>query len=228
MSVPDRSFAKGKLLHALVLGLLVVLAPAAPAAQDATAVLRERALSDLQSADAAARTEACGVLAETGGQSDLPPLMAALHDSDGAVRQAAEQAIWRVWSRSGDAAADRVFAAGLAQMQAGDLKAAVESFGRVIRMKPEFAEGWNKRATVHFLLGENELSLRDCDEVIKRNPRHFGVLAGYGQIHVRKGDLAKALDYFERALAINPNMDGVRDAIDAIGRILAERQKRYI
>ncbi len=228
MSGPDRSLVKGILLHALVLGLLVSFVQQTPAAQDTDAALREKALSDLQSADAAARAKACGVLAETGGQSDLPPLMAALHDSDGVVRQAAEQAIWRVWSRSGDAAADRIFDAGMAQMQAGDLKAAVESFGRVIRMKPEFAEGWNKRATVYFLLGEDDLSLRDCDEVIRRNPQHFGVLAGYGQIHARKGDLAAGLDYFERALAINPNMDGVRGSIDAIGKILAERRKRYI
>lgn len=216
------------LTYALALGLLVAFVPDAEAAQDVNAARLERALSDLGSGDAAVRTKACGVLAEIGRQSDLPPLMAALHDSAAAVRQAAERAVWRVWSRSGDAAADRVFETGMAQMQAGDLRGAVESFGRVIRMKPDFAEGWNKRATAYFLLGEDELSLRDCDEVIRRNPQHFGVLAGYGQIHLRKGDLATALDYFERALAINPNMDGVRDSIDAIGKILSEKQKRYI
>jgi tetratricopeptide (TPR) repeat protein len=228
MSGPHRSFVKGILLHALVLGLLASFVPQAISAQDAGAARREKALSDLRSRDAADRAKACAVLAETGRQSDLPPLLAALHDSAQAVRQAAEQAIWRVWSRSGDEAADRIFGIGAAQMQDGDLREAVKTFGRVISMKPDFAEAWNKRATLYFLLGEDDLSLRDCDEVIKRNPQHFGVLAGYGQIHVRKGDLATALDYFERALAINPNMDGVRDSIDAIGRILSEKQKRYI
>ena len=228
MSGPDRSFVKGIMLHAFILGLLASFVPEAMAAQDAGTTRREKALSDLQSGDAAVRESACAVLAETGRHSELPPLMGALHDSAEAVRQAAEQAIWRVWSRSGDEAADRIFGIGMSQMQDGDLRAAVETFGRVISMKPEFAEAWNKRATVHFLMGEDDLSLRDCAEVIERNPQHFGVLAGYGQIYVRKGDLATALDYFERALAINPNMDGVRDSIDAIGKILSEKQQRYI
>lgn len=225
---PDRSFVRRVLLHALILGLLFAFAPAARSAQDAGAATREKAVADLRSRDATTRVRACVVLAGAGNQSDLPPLLTALHDPAQEVRQAAEQAIWRIWSRSGDAATDRVFEAGMAQMEKGDWRAAVETFGQVIRMKPEFAEGWNKRATLYFLLGEDDLSLRDCDEVIRRNPQHFGVLAGYGQLHIRKGDLAGALDYFERALAINPNMDGVRDSIDAIGKILSEKQKRFI
>jgi tetratricopeptide (TPR) repeat protein len=211
----------------LVLGMLACAGSALSAPDDGVG-RRERALGDLQSSKAEVRAQACEELGETGKAEDLPGLMAALHDSSAEVRRSAEQAIWRIWSRSGDADADRQFAAGLAQMQSGDLRGAVQTFGRVIRAKPDFAEAWNKRATVLFLLGEDDLSLRDCDEVIKRNPRHFGVLAGYGQIHVRKGDLAGALGYFERALAINPNMPGVRDSIDAIKRVLSERQKRFI
>lgn len=211
----------------LALGLLAGPAGGSAAA-DAGTERRTQALAALGSADAAERARGCAELGEAGREDDLPLLMRALHDPAAGVRQSAEQAVWRIWSRSGDAAVDRLFESGVAQMQGGDLRGAVDTFGRVIRMKPDFAEGWNKRATVHFLLGEDDLSLRDCDEVIKRNPGHFGVLAGYGQIHVRKGDLATALDYFERALAINPNMDGVRGAIDAIGKILSEKQKRYI
>lgn len=225
---PDGSFVGKVVLRAVILGLAAAFVPVAAAAQDDGKARRESALSALRSADAEARERACLVLAEHGKQSDLPPVMAALHDPDATVRRAAEQAVWRIWSRSGDAAADRVFEAGMAQMRDGNLREAAATFGRVIAMKPEFAEAWNKRATIYFMLGEAELSLRDCDEVIKRNPQHFGVLAGYGQIHLRMGDLAKALDYFERALAINPNMDGVRESIEAIGRILAEKQKRFI
>jgi tetratricopeptide (TPR) repeat protein len=190
---------------------------------------REQALADLGSADAAIREKACAMLGESGAPADLPRLLATLRDDPAAdVRHAAEQAIWRIWSRSGDAQTDRVFEAGVAQMQAGDLREAARTFGRVIEMRPGFAEGWNKRATVYFLLGELDRSLRDCDEVIKRNPVHFGVLAGYGQIHVQKGDLPAALEYYERALAINPNMDGVRASVEAIGRALAEKRRRYI
>ena len=95
-------------------------------------------------------------------------------------------------------------------------------------MRPAFTEAWNKRATVYFLLGEDDLSLQDCGEVLKRNPQHFGVLAGYGQIYLRKGDLPRALDYFDQALAINPNMGGVRASIDAIREILIKRGRRFI
>lgn len=221
-------FVSGIVMQALVVGLLASFFPSSQAAADEAASRRGKALSELQSRDAGTRTKACLVLAEIGRQADLPPVMAALYDPDGEVRQAAELAIWRIWSRSGDAAVDRIFETGVAQMREGELRAAISTFGRVISMKPEFAEAWNKRATVYFLLGEDGLSLRDCDEVIKLNPQHFGVLAGYGQIHLRKGDLAKALDYFERALAVNPNMDGVRDSIEAIGKILSEKQKRFI
>jgi len=228
MRVYDRNLLGWIVLRAVVLGLLAAYVPVVQGAQDEATARREKALSELQGGNAEARAKGCLVLAEDGKPSDLPPVMAALYDPDETVRRAAEQAVWRIWSRSGDVAADRVFEAGMAQMRDGDLRAAAATFGQVIGMKPEFAEAWNKRATIYFLLGEDDISLRDCDEVLKRNPQHFGVLAGLGQIYLRKGDLPRALDYFERALAINPNMDGVRDSIDAIGKILAEKQKRFI
>jgi tetratricopeptide (TPR) repeat protein len=223
-----RGGRRARYLEAGVVALALLAAGAAVAAPEGDAQRREQAVAGLRSEDPADRARACAELGEAGRDADLPHLMRALHDSAPTVRAAAEQAVWRIWSRSGDAAADRLFAAGVAQMQSGDLRGAVETFGQVIRDKPEFAEAWNKRATVWFLLGENDLSLRDCDEVIKRNPLHFGVLAGYGQILTRKGDLPGALRYFERALAINPNMEGVRGAIEAIGEVLAERRKRFI
>jgi len=86
----------------------------------------------------------------------------------------------------------------------------------VIELKPEFAEGWNKRATVYFLAGQYQRSLADCDQVIRRNPAHFGALSGYGQIYLHLGQPDKALEYFRRALAVNPNLDGVRSTIEAL------------
>jgi tetratricopeptide (TPR) repeat protein len=211
----------------LLLAAMPPVGEARPAEVDAGA-RREQALADLKSPAAETRQGACATLAETGGDADLPLLLSTLHDPAAEVRQAAEAAIWRIWSRSGDAEADRVFGIGVSQMQAGELSEAAQTFGRVIAMQPAFAEGWNKRATVYFMMGDFERSLRDCDEVIRRNPVHFGVLAGYGQIHLRRGELDRALDYFERALAINPNMDGVRASIEAIGRALSEKRRRFI
>jgi tetratricopeptide (TPR) repeat protein len=222
-----------RLIRAGGIALLLAAALACPAQARAVeappAAVREQALADLGSADAAVREQACARLGESGGGEALPRLLAALREDPAAnVRRAAEQAIWRIWSRSGDARTDREFEAGVAQMQAGELREAARTFGRVIDMQPGFAEGWNKRATVYFLPGELERSLRDCDEVIRRNPDHFGVLAGYGQIHAQQGDLSEALEYFERALAINPNMDGVRASVEAIRRALAAQRRRSI
>jgi len=208
--------------------LAALLAAGQALAQKPEGELRQRALADLKQKDAQTRADACDVLADIGTAGDLPFLMTALYDPDARVRQAAEGAIWQVWGRSGDQDTDRVFERGMAQMQGGNLPAAVETFSRVIGMKPDFAEGWNKRATVYFLLGEDELSLKDCAEVLKRNPQHFGVLSGYGQIYVRKGDLERAVDYFRRALTINPNMEGVRNSIDLIEKILVERRPKLI
>jgi len=189
---------------------------------------RKQALTRAQSPDAEVRLAACAALAEIGKQEDLPVLQSRLFDEDDRVRGTAEAAIWRIWSRSGDSATDQLFDRGMAQMRDGHLRVAVDTFSRVIAMRPGFTEAWNKRATVYFLLGEDELSLKDCDEVLKRNPQHFGVLAGYGQIYRRMGDLQRALDYFEQALAINPNMPGVQASIDALREIMVKRGRRFI
>jgi tetratricopeptide (TPR) repeat protein len=93
-------------------------------------------------------------------------------------------------------------------------------------MAPEFAEGWNKRATVYFLVGDFERSLKDCDEVIKRNPHHFGALAGYGQIYMQLDDYERAIEYFKRALTVNPNLDGVELQVRVLEHALAERKKK--
>jgi tetratricopeptide (TPR) repeat protein len=80
-------------------------------------------------------------------------------------------------------------------MNGGRFDTGIATFTRVIETAPEFAEGWNKRATLYFMTGDYKKSLADCDEVIKRNPHHFGALSGYGQ-NLRLDDPEKALEYF--------------------------------
>jgi len=133
-----------------------------------------------------------------------------------------------VWSRSGDEDADRLFAIGVEQMAARQGELAVETFTRVIERKPEFAEGWNKRATVYYLLGEYEKSRADCDEVLKRNPHHFGALSGYGMIYLQLDQPERALGYFERALGVNPNLASVRETVEALRALLIKKRKDTI
>jgi len=115
---------------------------------------------------------------------------------------------------------------GIEAMQQGRLEEADGVFTRLIDAAPDFAEGWNKRATLYFLIGDYRKSLFDCDRVIERNPQHFGVLAGYAQIHARLGAYDRALDYARRALDLNPNLSGVRESIEVLERLDAERRRR--
>ncbi|MEO8203724.1 MAG: tetratricopeptide repeat protein [Betaproteobacteria bacterium] len=189
---------------------------------------RAQALAALEHSDPRQRAAAVLFVARTGLPPDGPLLVKRLADEDPLVRELAEAGAWQVWSRSGDAATDRLFATGAQQMSAGDLQAAIGTFTQVIRRSPAFAEGWNKRATAYFLAAELQKSLADCDEVIKRNPQHFGALSGYGQIYVQLGDYDRALAYFRRALAVNPNMAGAAANIRAIEELLREKRRKMI
>jgi tetratricopeptide (TPR) repeat protein len=144
------------------------------------------------------------------------------------VRAITEQALWVLWSRSGDPDIDRLLAAGIEEMQSGRFEDAIASFSEVISRKPAFAEGWNKRATAYYLAGDYRRSLADCDQVMKRNPSHFGALSGYGQIHFRLEQYEKAIAYWRRALEVNPNMEGVETNIEGAQQLLKEKRARSI
>jgi len=205
-------------LAALVAALATVAAPVVQAAPPT----RAEALKALEQPDAAARRGAIERLAEVGRMEDVDRLLARLDDADPAVRDLAAAATWQIWSRSGDPAIDKLFARGTAQMEAAALQDALATFSAIVRKKPAFAEGWNKRATVLFLLGRFEESLKDCDQVLKRNPKHFGALSGAGQIHLQLGDPERALDYFRRALAVNPNLSGAAEIVPVLEEMLRQ------
>jgi tetratricopeptide (TPR) repeat protein len=216
-----------KKLILLVVALACVI-PAKPAAADSAVPARAQALAALKKPDPQERRRGALGLETAGRMEDAPALIAALRDPDELVRAITEEALWAVWSRSGDARVDELFKRGVGEMSAEHMSEAIATFTRVIELKPDFAEGWNKRATALYLAGEYRRSLADCDEVIKRNPQHFGALSGYGQIYLRLDQPEKALEYFRRALAINPNLDGVQGMIEQLEAIEARRRQRTI
>ena len=101
-------------------------------------------------------------------------------------------------------------------------------FTDVIARAPEFAEGWNKRATAYYMMGELDRSLADCEEVVKRNPVHFGALSGFGLIYLQKEDLPKAAEYFEKALAVDPTLVQVKSVLERIREVLRQRRQQSI
>ena len=205
---------------ALFLFLMTAAASAPPPSTHPDAV---RAAA---SPDADQRAEALAWIASHGTQDDAPLIGKHLTDDSRYVRNVAEQALWTLWSRSGDDEIDALLATGIERMQAGALDDAIAVFSQVIERRPDFAEGWNKRATALFLAGEFRRSLADCDEVMKRNPLHFGALAGYGQIYFQLEQYERAIQFWKRALAVNPNMTGVEINIHATEQLLADRRKR--
>ena len=211
-------------MHRLRLWALAVATALAAFVAGAAPPTRAEALRALEQADGATRLAALERLAEIGRMDDVDRVLARLQDPDPRVRDGAAVATWQIWSRSGDAAIDKLFARGLEQMQAAALEDALATFSVIVRRKPAFAEGWNKRATIHFLLGNHDQSLKDCDAVLKRNPKHFGALSGAGQIHLRLGHPELALDFFRRAVAVNPNLEGVAAMIPVLEELLREQR----
>jgi tetratricopeptide (TPR) repeat protein len=206
----------------------LALTLAAGAAFPAPPETRADALAALADPVPERRVEAVVWVAEHGRMEDTRLLAERLRDGHPAVRDTAERALWVLWSRSGEEAIDRRMAQGVEAMQAGRHDEAIAAFSEVIRRDPGFAEGWNKRATAHFLAGNLDASLADCDEVLRRNPQHFGALSGYGLIHFQRAEYAKAIAWWRRALEVNPNMAGVALNIRRAEALLAERRGRAI
>lgn len=127
-------------------------------------------------------------------------------------------AIERRWMRSGSDTADLLMTRAMDALKAGDQPLSVELLDRVIALQPAWAEAWNKRATVLFILGRDAESLADIARVLEREPRHFGAISGFAQIALRGGYLHEAAVAFRAVLDLNPHLRGVADMLDRLER----------
>ena len=137
--------------------------------------------------------------------------------------QAVEQRIWRIWSEAGDPQVARLLQEGVLAMSQARFRVALERFDRMVAQAPDFAEGWNKRATLHYLMGNFGASVRDIQRTLDLEPRHFGALSGLGMIYDAVEEPAAALRSFEAAVAINPHLQSVELRIVELRRQLAGR-----
>ena len=192
-----------------------------------TELTREAALTAVEKGKAESRAVAAERLGAVGTMDDVKVLLNVLRDENEGLRALAEQSIWRIWARSGDASIDRLYERGIREMNEGSHIRAISTFTEIIKLKPDFAEGWNKRATLYFMTEQYDKSLEDCDEVMKRNPYHFGALAGYGHIHLEFNLPEQAIEYFKRALAINPNMS-IAKLIIRLQELKQERRDKSV
>ncbi|MEE9276277.1 MAG: tetratricopeptide repeat protein [bacterium] len=186
------------------------------------------ALPRLKGPKAEERARAASELGERGMMANTPALAALLHDPEEPVRNAAHDALWRIWMRSGDPEVDAVMARGVALMNGGEHEGAIRSFAEIILRRPDFAEGWNKRATAYYLAEKYRESIADCNKTLELNPHHFGALFGLGLNYVGLGDLELAVDSFERTLKVIPFSRGARRYIKMLNRILSQKGRKKI
>ncbi len=124
--------------------------------------------------------------------------------------------IWKQWLESEDEEARRLMDLGISRMNQLALKEAVEIFSELIDLKPNFAEAWNKRATVYYMMGQFDKSTADVVETLSLEPRHFGALSGQGLIYIQINRREAALDWFKRALAVNPFMENIQIGVEQL------------
>jgi tetratricopeptide (TPR) repeat protein len=159
----------------------------------------------------------CGLARADQDDPRLPALFARLQSagSDSEAR-VVEAIIWQIWSISADDEVNAMMQRGLQAMTDGSPKQALTVFDAMVQRSPYFAEGWNKRATVYYVLGDFEASVADIERTLQLEPHHFGALSGLGQIYLALDRDEAALKAFEAALAIDPHLAGVKAAVEGI------------
>ncbi len=162
---------------------------------------------------AVAATFFCFVALPALAQDDsLSDLFDALRHAEGETARAIEARIWGEWSKSGSPAMDLLLRRGRAALEADEDEVAIEHFSALIDHAPEFAEGWNMRATAYFKVGRYGQSLSDIRRTLALNPRHFGALTGLATILEQLGEDEAALEAWHAVEDLNPSAPAVKDA----------------
>ncbi|KQQ79496.1 tetratricopeptide repeat protein [Aureimonas sp. Leaf324] len=212
-----RAFSRFKI--PLLAAALVSAAVTAPSmAQDATA---PGALPgpETPAATASGLPDAAPPVAET-REARLDGLFERLkRESDAEKATGIANEIQSVWLESGSATVDLLMLRATQAIARKDAAAALDFTDQAIVLDPDYAEAYNRRATLHYTQNRYALSMADVEEVLKREPRHFGALTGLGAMLEELGRDREALDAYSRALAIYPTL---KAAQDAAGRLAEE------
>jgi tetratricopeptide (TPR) repeat protein len=135
---------------------------------------------------------------------------------DGVSAKHVEARIWAIWLQTPSDTAALLMTRAKAAVDAQKIDVAIKLLDSVIKLRPDYVEAWNRRATLYYMQNDYGRSLGDIQQVLTREPRHFGALAGLGMIMQELGDDKRALDAYRKALAINPYLDKIPDQIKTL------------
>jgi tetratricopeptide (TPR) repeat protein len=135
---------------------------------------------------------------------------------DPEIAKQVENRIWAIWLASGSDTADLLMSRVKAAIEAKDTRLAIQLLGSIIDIRPDYIEAWNRRATLFFATKDYGRAMADIQEVLKREPRHFGALAGLGMILEEVGENKQALEAYRKALAVNPHMQKIPDQVKTL------------
>src|SRR3954462_14846697 len=135
---------------------------------------------------------------------------------DEASAKHVEARIWALWMQTPSDTAALLMSRAKAALDAKNADVALKLLDAVIKLRPEYVEAWNRRATIYYLQNDYSRSLADIEQVLSREPRHFGALAGLGMIMQELGDDKRALDAFRKALAVNPHLERVPELVKTL------------
>lgn len=151
----------------------------------------------------------------------LPGLFDALLNAKSVEEAAAiERQIWEAWTNYSDSAINQLMVNAGNAMGRGDFSSAERSLDQAVALAPDYAEAWNRRATLYYLQGRYEESLADIEKVMALEPRHFGALSGRGLCYLKLEEPEKAAEAFKGVLAINPEADGAKESLEQLRDVL--------
>jgi tetratricopeptide (TPR) repeat protein len=195
----------------MALGLALVLAT--------VGVAPALALDDLPAAPGKQKKlpEAPAKLPKVDRTKNLDFLFGALKAApDEASAKHVEARIWAIWIQTPSDTAALLMSRAKAAVDAQKIDVAIKLLDSVIKLRPDYIEAWNRRATLYYMQNDYGRSLSDIQQVLIREPRHFGALAGLGMIMQEVGDEKRALEAYRKALAVNPHLDKIPDQVKSL------------
>lgn len=136
------------------------------------------------------------------------------------IIRAAENQIWEIWLQHENSDVEQIMQMGIQRMSYQRYSEAMLIFNQVITSYPDYAEAWNKRATLQYLIGNLDNSIADIEKTLELEPRHFGALSGLGLVYIQRNELNKAKKAFEDLIKIHPNSPSARQNLDLVNEKL--------